>query len=211
MLTGCNRDRRALYLLDPTGERSPNADDVELPVNHLFNLPPRLVLRPQVSIRRDDRQRLQVLDAEIGQHDANGRVLVSSDLQLLQPRIVEPLEVVVPVAEVGEHVGRAIDRDRRQNRRGIRRHVEKDVALVVGERLACQTALQVRPPKITDARTQMLRDRFDDLVLVALLLVVGERHVSRIGTHRQGADLAPLGRLLGGCDLRRRQLLIGSR
>ena len=69
------------------------------------------------------------------------------------------------------------------------------------EGLAIERALEHRPPKEAHLGTHGLAENVGDLVLHALLLDVGERHVAGIGADDDAIDLLRLvGGLRGGAD-----------
>lgn len=147
------------------------------------------------------------------QHPADGRGLKHADLQILQRRILEALDVETAVVAVDEHIGRAVDRKRRQRRVVDRRQIEQHIADVGIERLARQTALQIGAPEIFEPRAKCLGQHLGDFVLVAVPFDVRQWHVTRVGTHGKLIERLGLEDLFrgppGGGLFRRRHLAEG--
>ncbi len=151
MLTGWMTIGSPFIFLQPAGERSPHAGNVELAVDDVLHLPPRLVLGVEVGVVAERLQLEVGREAALGQHLADARGLEDADLEALQRRVVETLDVEPAVVAIGEHVGRAVDGDGGQRRLVHRGQVEQHVAHVGVERLARQAALEIRAPEIDRA------------------------------------------------------------
>ena len=137
-------------------------------------------------------------EAALGHHLADARRLEDADLEPLQRRVVEALEVETAVVAIGEHVGRAIDGNGGQRRLVHHGQVEQHVAHVGVERLARQAALEVGAPEIDEPGAERLGEDLGDLILIAAAVDVGERQVAGVGTHAELIERLLLEHLLGG-------------
>ena len=124
----------------------------------------------------------------------DGGGLIDADLQLREFRIFKALEIVFAVGARDEDEGRLVDRLGEQNALVAKRQIHQHIALVVAESLAQHAALDIGAPIIFGVRIHRLGEDFANLVLIALKLVVRERHVAGIAAKPQGIELAFAGR-----------------
>ena len=190
-----NGERLMLHSLEPAGERTPHGGDVEFAVQGLLHRPPRLMLDDQVCVVGLGLQRDIVDDAALGEGLADARGLEHADLQILELWIVKPGQLKTLVVAIGKHISRAIDGEGGEQASVIRRHVEHHVAHALIEGLPCEAALDEGAPRIGHASAHGLAEQRRQLILEALLLDVGERHVAGVGTDIERAELL---RLVGG-------------
>ena len=110
---------------------------------------------------------------------------MDADLQRAQARVVEAGDVQVAIAAGDEHVGGTV-----VGRGGLRlskadRHAHHDVADACVERALEETS-PLRQPEVVEGPVQVAaRSDRGDLVLEALLLLVRERQVVRVGADPQ--------------------------
>ena len=141
-------------------------------------------------------------DAVLHQRLANARGLEHADLQLLELGIVEAVEVEAFVVAIGEHVSGAINRRGGELRAVIGGHIDRITSHLCASKVSRLSARSsIGRQRSSPGRPWPRREACGDLVLHALLLDVGERHVAGIGADDDAIDLLRLvGGLRGGAD-----------
>src|SRR6266571_1959514 len=105
---------------------------------------------------------------------------VDADLQALEDRVIERAQGEPAVGAVHEVVRGAVIRLRRRHGIEAHRGLDHDIAESAEDGVS-QDAAAAGPPVVGNRRVQISGDDVGDLVFEALLLVVGEGQVVRIG------------------------------
>ena len=190
-----------LHRLDPAGERPEDGRHVELPIQHFLHHVPGLILGNEIAVVTLKLELDVVDDAPLGQGPANAGGLEDTDGQILQLGIIKTRQFQSLVVPVNQDVRRLVDRFSREQTIERGGDVEHHVAELFVEDRPCQAAIDQGLPVILDRSAGRVREDFGHLVLEALPLNVGERHVPGIGTDIQSIKLLPLiGGLSGGAD-----------
>ncbi len=190
-----NGDRLVLHGLHPAGEGAIHASDIDIAVHGALHDVPGLMLRNDVAVVRLSLKHDVIEDTPLVEGLADARGLVHPDLEIFQLGIVKAAELEALVAGISEHIGGLVDRFGREHQLIVRRHVEHHVAHVHSESLPRQATLDGRSPVEGHLGAHGLAEQLSQLLLVALLIDAGERHVARIGADFE--LLQPL-RLIGG-------------
>ena len=179
------------------GHRAPCRGHVERTVDDLLHLVRGLVVRHDVGVVA------QIMDDGVGHHLMVGQCLADcgylehTDPKLLEGRIVQILDGDAPVAAVGENERGAVQ-GRKQNRSlRIRRHVHPQIAVALAQGGAHQAAFDRWPPIILHAGAEGRPDHLRYLVFESLALLIGQRHVSRIGAHGERLEFGAHRRAAG--------------
>src|SRR5262249_47563401 len=109
---------------------------------------------------------------------------VDADLDRLQDRIIERLELEAFIFAVYEDVRRSVVRLRGADQVVAGWRADHDVAAALFERgihRVPDEAAPLPPPDVADLRAEVFGDDLGDLVLEAFLLLVRERKVLRVG------------------------------
>src|ERR1039457_4497903 len=124
-----------------------------------------------------------VLDVVLLERLTDRGGLVNADLEGLESRIVQILEIQVSVSSRGQHESGAVQRRGAQYALCVTRQVEHEVALICGQSSAGLPALDSGPVVVLHSGVERLGDHLRDLLLVTFASVVRKRHVAGVGAN----------------------------